>query len=137
MTVEPGFSTRTRTVSETIETEVLADLDLEFAEESTEGIDPRWIDLMRVTLYCEITLESIEKRSNEDGTKFKAQYVQALQDAHEQGRSLLDRDDASQLREDMDAIDPDSLREVRATLAYVAPHFGVDLSLPDLDGGAA
>lgn len=57
-------------------------------------------------------------------------YIRALEAAFYCGRDLFARDDIEDLKDDFSQIDAETLREIRSTLVYVGPHFGVTVDLP-------
>lgn len=66
------------------------------------------------------------------------EYIDELEAAFQAGMQVLDHDRRDEIARDMSKCEPNLLRELRATVAYVAPHFGIDLDIPapDQDVGA-
>lgn len=62
-------------------------------------------------------------------------YIDELESAFRVGQRFLARDDLDDVREDMSRLDAETLTELRATVGYVAPHVGVEVSLPAPDRG--
>ncbi|MDS0284757.1 hypothetical protein [Haloarcula onubensis] len=102
--------------------------------ETAEGsADPAYIDCLRVLRGVITLLEAVQKGHESelpDGEFATQEYIDELQEAFRVGQELLGRPDLDTVRQDMSQLDEDLLRELRATLGYVAPHVDVDLSLP-------
>ena len=71
-----------------------------------------------------------ELTSTAEFAEDREEYLRTLNEAFQCGKALLDRDDLDAVREDIGRLDPETLREVRGTIAYVAPHFNIEVDLP-------
>jgi len=58
-------------------------------------------------------------------------YGDELVAAFKAGNRMLNRDDREQLEQNFSTIDNDTIQELRATVGYVAPHFGIEIDFPD------
>lgn len=68
----------------------------------------------------------------------RQRYIDALEEAFRCGRDdVLARDDLELVKANVEVLDAEALAEVRGTIGYVAPHFGVDVELPAPETGRA
>jgi hypothetical protein len=112
-------------------------LPLEPADVPNEdAYDARFLAVYRVVWACYLALETARTQfaDPERPTPSLTQaYVDELHAAYETGMQLLDHDDAATFARDLSACDDELLRELRATVAYVAPHFDLEVDLPNPD----
>jgi len=99
-------------------------------------LDPCYVKTLEVT-YNVSTMLSELKNANASGhpipTAIDQDYVDELEDAFHAGERVLYHDRREEIATDMAACEPDLLRELRATIGYIAPHFDIDLELPAPD----
>jgi hypothetical protein len=99
-------------------------------------LDPRYVKTLEVT-YNVIEMLTELRNANASGQpvpdSIDQDYVDELEAAFHAGERVLYHDRREEIATDMSACDPDLLRELRATMVYVAPHFNVDLELPAPD----
>ena len=98
--------------------------------------DPRYVKTLEVLynvieVHDEITDRQANGRPMPDGVD--QEYVDELEAAFRAGRRVLDHDRRDEIARDMSKCEPDLLRELRATVAYVAPHFNIKLDVPAPD----
>ena len=99
-------------------------------------LDPCYVKTLEVTYNVSAMLSEL-KNANANGQPIPAaidqDYVDELEAAFHAGERVLYHDRRGEIATDMSACEPDLLQELRATVAYVAPHFDIDLELPAPD----
>jgi len=114
--------------------------------ESEPEYDPCYLKTLEVIYNITEIFDELEDRQA-TGRPIPAgidqEYVDELEAAFQVGQRILDHDRREEIARDMSKCEPDLLRELRATIAYVAPHFSIDLDVPapdqdvETDGAAA
>lgn len=101
--------------------------------DGVDDLDPRYVDCIRVfkaAYKIHQTLQVVDDSPMPAQTVATQEYVDEIEAAVRAGRDLVEHPENDRARTDMSALDDATLRELRATLGYVAPHVGVELSLP-------
>jgi hypothetical protein len=62
-------------------------------------------------------------------------YVDALSEAFRAVEEMQGRDDIGEVKQDMSELDDPTLRKLRATVGYVASHFGIEIDFPTASEG--
>lgn len=113
--------------------EVGAVLDVGHAQDTDPSLDPAYVACLEVIGGVAAVLQAVKKghESPLPDTAFATQdYVDELEDAFRVGQDLLTHPEKETISQDMSQLDAEMLRELRATVGYVAPHLDVELSLP-------
>jgi len=100
-------------------------------------VDPCFAATAQVVYCASLTLEALieQKERGGDLPEVATQdYVDELTEAFQVGKRIVTHDRRDEIMYDMSKCDGDLLRELRATVAYVAPHFGVEMSVPIPEG---
>jgi hypothetical protein len=120
--------------SEIIEEERLNVSGPEIEFNGLENVDERFAEFYRLVMLLEISLEPAYER-HQDG-KLTERYLVEIFEAHQAGVRVLQREDIDEWAADFSRLDDEALVELRSTVGYVAPHFGVELKLPRPTSGS-
>lgn len=117
--------------TEQVEAGPVASIDSTAPVES--DLDPAYVACLEVIGGVATILQAVKKghESAVPDAAFATQdYVDELEDAFRVGQDLLTHPEKETISQDMSQLDAEMLRELRATVGYVAPHLDVELSLP-------
>lgn len=99
--------------------------EFEFEDDAARDIVTVGVGVTRLT---EVLKNADAERLEEIG--YKQEHLDKIQAAFYAFRSLQQRHDPEEYRDDADAIDDDVMQEIAETFPQVAGLFGVDLELP-------
>lgn len=138
----------TSTIIETVTLPVEEYLDPPEAAGPPGVFDPAFEAIATVTYATSHLLQALARSENAEPVAFELRekledrvstsvwrddrqsYVDALEEVFQCGQALLEHDDLDLVKANVGALDAETLAEVRGTIGYVAPHFGVDVEFP-------
>lgn len=103
------------------------------APNSGDGLDPAYVDTSLVVWGASSVLQNIREALENDielRPLVTQEYIDELEAAFRCGEKVIYHDDVEAIKRDMSLLDDELLVELRGTVGYIAPHFGVDLQLP-------
>ncbi|AKU09904.1 hypothetical protein [Haloferax gibbonsii] len=103
-------------------------------DDTDHDLDPTYVDIAHVVWGVSKVLDNI-RSAVENGIELRSQitqeYVDELEAAFWCGKKVINHEDAEDIKQDVSLLEDDILIELRGTIGYVAPHFGIALQLPD------
>jgi len=112
-----------------------------YFDDPPEDVDPAFVGMARTASATLRMHEAIQAAARTDAVdpedfpfELSQEYVDDLEAVISCFKELVEREDYEAVKRDVSTLDDEMLAEVRATIGYVAPHFGVDLKLPVPDG---
>jgi hypothetical protein len=92
--------------------------------------DETFVQSVKVMLVADETLLELKELIAADRPPdwVTQEYINELEAAHHCGEKLLENMD--EVKYDMSKANDELLRELRGTIAYIAPHFGIHVPLP-------
>ena len=112
-----------------------------YFDDPSEDVDPAFVGMARTASATLRMHEAIQAAARTDAVdpedfpfELSQEYVDDLEAVISCFKELVEREDYEAVKRDVSTLDDEMLAEVRATIGYVAPHFGVDLKLPVPDG---
>lgn len=109
------------------------ELDVPLTIDPDDDVDQCFAEAAYVTLCVTETLSALQVRAKSDTPLpdvVTREYATELVEAFHAGRRLVEHDRREELMHDMTECDPEFLVELRATIGYVAPHYGVHIDFP-------
>jgi len=111
-----------------------------YCDDPPDDFDPAFVNMTRTASATLRMHEAIQAAARTDAVdpedfpfELSQEYVDDLEAVISCFKELVEREDYEAVKRDVSMLDDETLAEVRATIGYVAPHFGVDLKLPAPD----